>query len=572
VSDIFFLVLRRLRTPLILLISTYAIATLGMTLIPGIDPDGNPWSMSFFHAFYFVSFMGTTIGFGEIPYEFTDTQRAWVLVCIYTSVVAWLYGIGTMLRLVQDETFRNAVAQRAFKLSIKRIHRPFHIICGYGETGQFITRGLSELGIQAVIIDLNSERLNSLELEDLTIPAIVLNGDITEPDNLIAAGIEHPRCQGVIAVTQDDHTNLQIAVASKLVNPDIPVICRSEIQDEADNMASFGTDAIINPYLTFGRRLSLLSNNPALYRIHNWFINQHSPEHINRRITHQGLPSGNWVICGYGRFGKAVEHYLGSTSGENSEDINITIVDIDPDANGAPEGSIQGRGTEAKTLTAAGIENASVIVAASDDDANNLSILITAKQLNKSLISIGRVNKEANHKLFLHSNCDYVMRRSQVVANEALTNISRPLVSKFLQYSSSLSNADTEQLITKICALTNNTDPITWRLVIDRENAPALVRFIDGERSLTIADVSHNDALPNTSSVPLLLLRGGMSHLLPAPDMPIKLNDEILLCGRRNQTLLAQKLRDNVELVDSLVNNNPHHIPLLRWLKRQKTL
>ena len=70
-SDIFFLVLRKMRTPLIALISTYAIATLGMTLIPGIDDQGNIWHMSFFHAFYFVSFMGTTIGFGEIPYAFT---------------------------------------------------------------------------------------------------------------------------------------------------------------------------------------------------------------------------------------------------------------------------------------------------------------------------------------------------------------------------------------------------------------------------------------------------------------------------------------------------------------------
>ena len=563
-SDIFFLVLRRLRTPLILLISTYAIATLGMTLIPGIDPDGNPWKMSFFHAFYFVSFMGTTIGFGEIPYEFTDTQRAWVLVCIYTSVIAWLYGIGTMLRLLQDETFRNAVSQRAFQLSIKRIHRPFYIICGYGKTGQFITRGLSELGIQVVIIDLNADRLNSLELEDLSVPAIILNGDITEPDNLLAAGINHTYCKGIIAVTQSDHTNLQIAVASKLINSNIPVICRSEIEDEANNMASFGTDAIINPYLTFGRRLSLLNKNPALYRIHNWFINQHSREHINKRISLEGLPSGNWIICGYGRFGKAVHQFIYEANNR------ITVVDIDPQTKGAPENSIKGRGTEANTLIEAGINTASVIVAASDDDANNLSILMTAKQLNKDLVTIGRVNKEANHTLFVHSACDYVMRRSQVVANEVLTNISRPLVNKFLQYSNSLSNDETEELISRICDLTNNTDPITWRLIIDKENAPALVRFINASRSLTIADVSHHDSLPTTSSIPLLLLRGGMSHLLPSPDMPLKLEDELLLCGRRNQTLLAQKLRDNIELVDSLVNQNSHHIPLLRWLKRQR--
>lgn len=563
-SDIFFLVLRRLRTPLILLISVYAIATLGMTLIPGVDPNGDPWHMSFFHAFYFVSFMGTTIGFGEIPHPFTDTQRAWVLVCIYTSVIAWLYGIGNMLRLLQNDTFRSAVAKRAFELSIKRIDLPFHIICGYGETGQLITRGLSELGIQTVIIDLDSERLHTIELEDLGVLPIVLGGDITEPNNLVAAGINHPCCKGVIAVTQNDHTNLQIAVASKLVNPDVPVICRSEIQDEADNMASFGTDAIINPYLIFGRRLSLLTTNPALHRIHNWFINQHSAEHIHRRITHQGLPSGNWIICGYGRFGKAVEHY------SDNDQVSITVVDVDPETSAAPVGSIKGRGTEAKTLLEAGIESASVIVAASDDDANNLSILITAKQLNSKIVTIGRVSKEANHQLFVHANCDYIMRRTQVVANEVLTIISRPLVTKFLQYSNSLSPSSTEDLITEICRLTNDNDPVTWRLIVNQESAPALVRFIDSERSLTIDDISSNKKLPHAKGIPLLLLRGGMSHLLPDRSMPLKLGDELLFCGRRDQTLLIHKLRDNIELVDSLINENKHHIPLLRWLKRRR--
>jgi len=126
------------------------------------------------------------------------------------------------------------------------------------------------------------------------------------------------------------------------------------------------------------------------------------------------------------------------------------------------------------------------------------------------------------------------------------------------------------RMITEICRLTNNNDPITWRLIINQENAPALVRFIDSERSLTIGDISSNKKTPNTKGIPLLLLRGGMSHLLPDPSMPLKLDDELLFCGRRHQTLLAQKLRDNIELVDSLVNENQHHIPLLRWIKRRK--
>ena len=564
-SDIIFLVLRRLRIPLILIISVYAIATLGMTLIPGKTPDGEIWYMSFFHAFYFVSFMGTTIGFGEIPYEFTDNQRVWVLVCIYTSVISWLYGIGTTLRLLQDETFLHAMSQQAFQLSVKRLTEPFYVICGYGETGRLINKGLSELGIQTVIIDINPERIRSIELENLSVDPIIMCADITEPHNLEVAGITHPQCQGVIAITNDDHINLQVAVASKLIHQKVNVICRSEIEDEAENMASFGTNVIVNPYLTFARRLSLLTDNPQLHKIHNWFINQHSTEHISEDILSTGLPKGKWILCGYGRFGKAIHELL------DTDEIEIVIIDAHPENNNAPEHTIIGRGTEAQTLIQAGISDATVVIAASDDDANNLSVLITAKQLNNDILTVGRVSKEANHSLFISADCDYVMRRSQVVANQTLTIISRPLVTKFIKYSSSLDQENTNKLVRDISSLTNERNPVTWRLVINEKNAPAIARYMRNTGSLSIEQLTRHPDLPDIDAIPLLLERNGVSHLMPESTQALQINDEILWCCKRHVNTLAQRLTDNDELLDSLINNNTHHIPLLRWMSRRKT-
>ena len=563
-SDLFFLLLRRLRTPLILLIAVYSIATLGMTLIPGVDPNGQVWRMSFFHAFYFVSFMGTTIGFGEIPYPFTDAQRAWVLVCIYTSVIAWLYAIGNMLRLLQDETFQNALARGVFERSIRRIDQTFYIICGYGETGELINRGLSELGLKTIIIDSNTENTRSIELQDLATVPIVLNANVTEPKNLLAAGINSDHCAGVIAITTDDHTNLQIAVASKLLKPQMRVICRSEVEDEAENMASFGTDAIINPYQTFARRLNLLTHKPLLHRIQNWFINQHSVEHIASDIAQQGLPKGLWVLCGFGRLGKAIQASF------KSDEINLVVVDINPQLHGAPANAIQGRGTESKTLLDAGIKDASVVIAATQDDANNLSILITARQLNKKLVTIGRVIREANHSLFVTAKCDYIMRRSQVVANEVLTLISRPLVTNFVRYSNSLDQNQIEDLINQVNELTDGTHPITWRLILDMENAPALARYIQAGRSITIANVIANELLPKSDCIPLLLQRNSLSELMPDKSNQLELGDELLVCMKRNRINLMQRMSHNDELVDSLVNHNPHQIPLLRWMSRRQ--
>ena len=554
-SDVFFLLLRRLRAPLILLIMVYSIATLVLTLIPGIDADGNRWYMSFFHAFYFVSFMGTTIGFGEIPYPFTDAQRAWVLVCIYTSVIAWLYAIGTMLRLLQDSTFQRAIGEQNFKRLVKHIDQPFYIICGYGEAGTIINKGLARIGIQTVIVDRDEHRTSSLDLENLSFAPVVLTADATQPRNLITAGLNHPCCDGVIAVTGDDHSNLQIAVSCKLLNRDIPVICRSHTQDEANNMTSFGTDVVINPFLTFAKRLNLLTNNPSLYRIQNWFINQHDAEHV----TERQLPKGRWIICGYGRLGNAIQAEL------HKEDIEVVVVDPDPEKSGAPTGAITGRGTEADTLHEAGILDASVIIAASDDDANNLSVLITAQQINKNIYTIGRVSKESNQSLFLHAQSDYIMRGSLLVANETLTSISRPLVSKFLKYATSLNTVDTDELITQISDLTDNRDPITWRLVIGKHDAPAIFSHLNAGLSINVAQVCNHGDFPESRCIPLLLQRKGVSHLLPQGSHQLELGDELLVCGNRKGLMLPQQLRENSELIDSLINHNSHHIPLIRW-------
>ena len=86
-----------MRVPIIVLIVIYAIAVIGLTLVPGVDAEGQVAApLSFFHAFYFVSYTATTIGFGEIPTAFSDAQRLWVTICIYLTVIGWL-NAGTLL-------------------------------------------------------------------------------------------------------------------------------------------------------------------------------------------------------------------------------------------------------------------------------------------------------------------------------------------------------------------------------------------------------------------------------------------------------------------------------------------
>ncbi len=226
-SRVFALILRRMRAPLIVLIIAYAVSVLGFVLIPGMDNQGQRWQMGFFHAFYVVSYTATTIGFGELPYPFTNGQRLWAIATIYLTVIAWLYAIGTILTLAQDPALKRTITENRFARSVRRLRQPFYIVCGYGDTGHQVINSLVQHGTQVVAIDIRQERVDELLLDELRIYIPGLCADAGDPHILRTAGLDSPYCVGILALTNSDHSNLEVAIASKLLNPKLPVICRA---------------------------------------------------------------------------------------------------------------------------------------------------------------------------------------------------------------------------------------------------------------------------------------------------------------------------------------------------------
>ena len=158
---------------------------IGIMVIPGVDDQGNTWRMGFFHAFYFVSYTATTIGFGEIPYPLSDAQRLWTLFMIYISVIAWLYSIGTIITLVQDPALKKAIRLNKFRKSIHQINSNFYIICGFGDTGEALVNTLTRHDLRAVVMDTNQDCIDKLILKDYQFYIPALCNDASEPNNLI---------------------------------------------------------------------------------------------------------------------------------------------------------------------------------------------------------------------------------------------------------------------------------------------------------------------------------------------------------------------------------------------------
>jgi len=553
-NSILFLILRRLRRPLILIIVCFAIAIFGLTLMPGLDNEGRPWHMSIFEALYVISYTATTIGFGEIPYTYSQSQRLWLTISIYLTVIPWFYAIGKIITLLQDTALRVAITTERFARAVKALQEPFYILCSYGESASVLARTLDEKGMRVVVIESQQERLNELDLAETYSVIPHLCADAKLPENLIRAGVHHPLCSGVVTLTDNDEVNLAVAVAVKLMNPTLPVLARAERDDIAANMASFGTDHIINPYTLFGDQLAMRVHAIGTYILHEWLTDVPG----DTLLPPETPPRGRWVVCGYGRFGKSVV--------ENLERANITttIVEAMPELTGCDE-CIVGSGTESKTLLEADIENAVGIVAGTDNDISNLSIVMTAYELNPKLFVVIRKNRRHNDTLFRQFNADITMQPTEIIAHECLAHMIAPLLAQFLTLVRNQSNSWANQLISELVSIVGETVPERWAITVDKDSTPAIAELLGKNIPVSLHNLTQDPADRNIrlNLVPLLLLRDGVPMLVPPISTSLHIDDRVLFCGTSdarsalptllNNSKILTYVIDGIEVPDSVV-------------------
>jgi voltage-gated potassium channel len=515
----------------------YSISILGFVLIPGVDDQGEPWRMDFFHAFYFVSFMGTTIGFGELPYPFTTAQRFWTIYTIYATVLGWLYSIGKIFALFQDPSFIRLLKRNTFGRSVSRLRDPFYLICGYGVTGSRLTHRLQQQGIQTVVIDYRQALIDELETDEVGLGVPAICGDAADPDLLNTAGLRRDNCAGVIALTNDDQTNLAIAIDSKLVFPERQVISRTKSAKTTANLASFGTDHIIDPFETFAEHFVDSVTDPYKFIIKDMIFNPH----------HKVLPSpyqqtvGRWVVCGYGRFGKALENAF------SKHDIPITFIDADPQLRNAPAATIAGVGTEAETLLQAGILDSVGVIAGTDNDADNLSIIITARNLKPELITVARQNLGANKPVFRAANVNMIMEPGRIIADKILVLIKTPLMIEFVDLLRAQDEQWARELLMHISLVIKDQSLEVWTLAINPEQAPAINDALLSKRLVRVGflcrDPRNRDhELP---AMVLMIKRGDSSLLLPDAGTRLQCGDEILLAGQAQAQVFMCWITDN---------------------------
>jgi len=509
------LFLRKMRAPLIVLNLAHAIPVLLLALVPGVDTNGNPTHLSIFDAMYIVGYTATTIGFGEIPYAFSYAQRMVVLLTIYIAVPAWFYALGTLVALFQDKTYINAIKMNAFRRKVNRLGQNFIIICGYNHATKLLIDQLNTDNFyRIVVIDKNPEKIEQLDIE-LYMPSIPsIMADASTTDVLKSSGIQSPRCKFIVTMFDDDQINLKVSVRAHILNEDLTIISRSSVYHGGENLLNVGVNHVVDIFEIIAKRIDFAFRSPYLFNLLYWIHGGNL--HISKSDI---LPTGKYIVCSRGRFGKTIQRVL------DKNNIEYAYLDLNKEVH-------EKTASDKDFFMQADIEHSSCIIAGTNDDAINLSIIATARGINPNIFAIVRENELEEKSLYSHLRVDKIFILDQIAAIDVYNYIDRPLTLPFINELEQLSDIQIKQTLLRISDKVNKR-PSLIEIHVNKEHMYALFTLCN-DLDITIGQLLNNPYKDgkNLGIVILGIERDNKEFiLLPDDNTPLYPNDHILLAS-----------------------------------------
>lgn len=168
--------------------------------------------------------------------------HAWYLQIFY--LVMPLLGIGLLAQGITDFgtlLFNRRARGKEWEMALASTFRNHVVLVGLGHLGYRVAHHLHSMQQNVVVVDNHPQVDLVSTIRDLGIPVIV--DDATREEILVAARIMDAKA--IVMATQQDGTNLQIAMKARDMNPDIQVVLRIFDDDFAHALKKqFGFQAI----------------------------------------------------------------------------------------------------------------------------------------------------------------------------------------------------------------------------------------------------------------------------------------------------------------------------------------
>ncbi|CAM1350175.1 potassium channel family protein [Tenacibaculum crassostreae] len=185
----------------------------------------------------------------------------------------------------------------------------------------------------------------------------------------------------------------------------------------------FTIGLILSSLFIFGYAVSSFSE----YLISGQFFHQLKVKKVQKMIEKL---EGHTIVCGYGRNGKQAMAKL------ESYKKNFVVVEKDKELVKKLDSlgvlNIEGDATTDETLLRAGILKADNLITALPSDADNLFVVLTAKQLNKKCKIISRASKETSYSKLKIAGADNVIMPDKLGGAHMATLVVTPDVIEFV--------------------------------------------------------------------------------------------------------------------------------------------
>jgi monovalent cation:H+ antiporter-2, CPA2 family len=129
-----------------------------------------------------------------------------------------------------------------FKIASESMGRQDHVvICGYGRSGQYLSRLLEAENVRFVALDLDPERIR--EAIGSSSSGNVVFGDSTRKEALVAAGVE--RARALVVSFNDVDAAMKIIAVAKSIRGDLPIIVRTFDDEHIARLMAAGATEVV---------------------------------------------------------------------------------------------------------------------------------------------------------------------------------------------------------------------------------------------------------------------------------------------------------------------------------------
>jgi voltage-gated potassium channel len=211
---------------------------------------------SFEDALYMTVITLSTVGYGEVL-KVSPEGRIFTMILIVTGVSFVFYLAGSIVRFMVEGRIKDILGRRKLEKKIRTL-KSHHIICGYGRVGSAVCETLLLKRLDIVVIERDPDRASKLQEQGV----LYVEGDATDEDNLIKAGVE--RASGLVAALKTDSENVYVTLSARQLNPDLFILARAGEEPAERKMVAAGADKVVCPYRMGAHRIAQTILTPTV--------------------------------------------------------------------------------------------------------------------------------------------------------------------------------------------------------------------------------------------------------------------------------------------------------------------